>query len=229
MPRGVKKENLPEKVCVVCNRPFTWRKKWERCWDEVTTCSKSCNSARKQLKGASGGSQKDENSAAEDTLDIGQNNANVEVKTDADLRQERKAAVKAAKALKRAKREGAATGEVGQKSCDTCSKGSDLLVRCQVDETKAWRLVCGKCWKVASGGVPDGDAAHPHYRYGGLWKNRAVKGSSREYSTDATDTPEGLQEEDDDDSDAEMEQLVASMNHVDVDSPIGIEAAGRVH
>lgn len=27
MPRGVKKENLPEKVCVTCNRPFTWRKK----------------------------------------------------------------------------------------------------------------------------------------------------------------------------------------------------------
>eukprot|EP00956_Cyclotella_meneghiniana_P039271 scaffold168466_cov88-Cyclotella_meneghiniana.AAC.3 len=45
--RGVKKENLPSKVCVVCNRPFTWRKKWERCWDEVTTCSKSCNSKRK--------------------------------------------------------------------------------------------------------------------------------------------------------------------------------------
>jgi hypothetical protein len=30
MTRGVKKENLPSKMCVVCNRPFTWRKKWER-------------------------------------------------------------------------------------------------------------------------------------------------------------------------------------------------------
>lgn len=50
MPRGVKKENLPEKVCVVCNRPFTWRKKWERCWDEVTTCSKSCNAKRRAAK-----------------------------------------------------------------------------------------------------------------------------------------------------------------------------------
>ena len=48
MPRGVKKENLPEKVCVTCGRPFTWRKKWERCWDEVTTCSKSCNAARRR-------------------------------------------------------------------------------------------------------------------------------------------------------------------------------------
>jgi len=48
MPRGVKKENLPQKVCVVCGRPFTWRKKWERCWDEVTTCSKSCNARRRK-------------------------------------------------------------------------------------------------------------------------------------------------------------------------------------
>jgi len=50
MPRGVKKENLPQKVCVTCERPFTWRKKWEKCWDEVTTCSKSCNGKRKNLK-----------------------------------------------------------------------------------------------------------------------------------------------------------------------------------
>lgn len=41
------KGNLPTKVCIVCNRPFTWRKKWERCWDEVTCCSKSCNSKRR--------------------------------------------------------------------------------------------------------------------------------------------------------------------------------------
>lgn len=47
MPNGVKKENLPTKVCVNCNRPFNWRKKWERCWDEVTTCSKSCNRQRR--------------------------------------------------------------------------------------------------------------------------------------------------------------------------------------
>jgi hypothetical protein len=41
------KSNLPEKICVVCGRPFTWRKKWERCWDEVTCCSKSCNAKRR--------------------------------------------------------------------------------------------------------------------------------------------------------------------------------------
>ncbi|KAK1745572.1 hypothetical protein QTG54_003496 [Skeletonema marinoi] len=44
------KSNLPEKICVVCNRPFTWRKKWERSWDEVTCCSKSCNAKRRSMK-----------------------------------------------------------------------------------------------------------------------------------------------------------------------------------
>ncbi|NBR48007.1 DUF2256 domain-containing protein, partial [bacterium] len=33
--KGVKKQNLPTKICVVCARPFAWRKKWERCWEEV--------------------------------------------------------------------------------------------------------------------------------------------------------------------------------------------------
>ena len=41
--------NLPTKICVHCQRPFTWRKKWERNWDEVTTCSKSCNSKRRAM------------------------------------------------------------------------------------------------------------------------------------------------------------------------------------
>ncbi|KAG5185138.1 hypothetical protein JKP88DRAFT_138859, partial [Tribonema minus] len=50
MPRGVKKSDLPFKICTICNRPFNWRKKWESCWDEVTTCSKSCNSARRKVK-----------------------------------------------------------------------------------------------------------------------------------------------------------------------------------
>lgn len=42
------KENLPSKICLVCGRPFSWRKKWERCWDEVTCCSKRCNSERRK-------------------------------------------------------------------------------------------------------------------------------------------------------------------------------------
>jgi len=37
-----KKPHLPEKVCPVCERPFTWRKKWEKNWDEVKYCSERC-------------------------------------------------------------------------------------------------------------------------------------------------------------------------------------------
>ncbi|WP_225034669.1 DUF2256 domain-containing protein [Winogradskyella sp. SM1960] len=40
--RGVKKENLPSKLCPVCQRPFTWRKKWERDWEHVNYCSNKC-------------------------------------------------------------------------------------------------------------------------------------------------------------------------------------------
>ncbi|WP_122563141.1 DUF2256 domain-containing protein, partial [Pseudomonas viridiflava] len=29
----MKKSELPVKTCVVCGLPFTWRKKWARCWD----------------------------------------------------------------------------------------------------------------------------------------------------------------------------------------------------
>ena len=45
--RGVKKENLPKKICVVCNRPFTWRKKWEKVWDDVLYCSDHCRKHKK--------------------------------------------------------------------------------------------------------------------------------------------------------------------------------------
>ncbi|MDG1252592.1 MAG: DUF2256 domain-containing protein [Schleiferiaceae bacterium] len=39
---GHKKSNLPSKVCVVCLRPFTWRKKWQRDWENVKYCSERC-------------------------------------------------------------------------------------------------------------------------------------------------------------------------------------------
>ncbi len=45
MPKGVKKADLPTKPCLACGRPFTWRKKWERVWDEVKYCSDRCRSA----------------------------------------------------------------------------------------------------------------------------------------------------------------------------------------
>lgn len=84
----------------------------------------------------------------------------------------RKEAKKLAKSLKRLKRESNADPSVGKKPCHICSKQVDLLIRCQVDESQAWKMVCGSCWKGVSGGVTDGDANHPHYKYGGLWKNR---------------------------------------------------------
>ncbi|AIJ37245.1 Zinc finger protein [Flavobacterium psychrophilum] len=29
---------------MVCNKPFAWRKKWEKVWDEVKYCSDKCRS-----------------------------------------------------------------------------------------------------------------------------------------------------------------------------------------
>ncbi|TVR84743.1 MAG: DUF2256 domain-containing protein [Saprospirales bacterium] len=29
-------------MCLICNRPFKWRKKWERDWELVKYCSKRC-------------------------------------------------------------------------------------------------------------------------------------------------------------------------------------------
>ena len=40
------KRDLPVKTCPVCGRPFTWRKKWERCWEEVRHCSEKCRRRR---------------------------------------------------------------------------------------------------------------------------------------------------------------------------------------
>ena len=41
------KKNLEHKTCLHCKKPFAWRKKWERSWDEVRFCSKSCKSDAK--------------------------------------------------------------------------------------------------------------------------------------------------------------------------------------
>ncbi|NBR34749.1 MAG: DUF2256 domain-containing protein [Rhodobacteraceae bacterium] len=45
-----KKSDLPEKMCVVCNRPFQWRKKWEKVWDDVKYCSKACAGRKHTIK-----------------------------------------------------------------------------------------------------------------------------------------------------------------------------------
>ncbi|MCX6294182.1 MAG: DUF2256 domain-containing protein [Sphingobacteriales bacterium] len=44
--KSVKKENLPSKICLACNRLFTWRKKWEKNWNEVKYCSDKCRNKR---------------------------------------------------------------------------------------------------------------------------------------------------------------------------------------
>ncbi|WP_091626355.1 DUF2256 domain-containing protein [Maribacter orientalis] len=36
------KENLATKICATCSRPFTWRKKWEKNWEDVKYCSEKC-------------------------------------------------------------------------------------------------------------------------------------------------------------------------------------------
>ena len=48
--RGLKKEHLPEKICLVCLKPFSWRKKWEKVWTEVKYCSEKCRRIKKFVK-----------------------------------------------------------------------------------------------------------------------------------------------------------------------------------
>lgn len=36
------KATIPEKPCAACGRPFSWRRKWARDWDQVKTCSDRC-------------------------------------------------------------------------------------------------------------------------------------------------------------------------------------------
>jgi hypothetical protein len=45
--KQIKKQHLPEKTCPVCGRPFSWRKKWERNWEQVRYCSKKCSVLKK--------------------------------------------------------------------------------------------------------------------------------------------------------------------------------------
>jgi hypothetical protein len=45
-----RKADLPEKICGACGRPFTWRKKWAKVWDEVKTCSDRCKGELRRLE-----------------------------------------------------------------------------------------------------------------------------------------------------------------------------------
>lgn len=41
-----RKSDLLTKACAACGRPFAWRKKWARVWEQVRYCSDRCRAAR---------------------------------------------------------------------------------------------------------------------------------------------------------------------------------------
>ena len=44
--------DLPSKDCATCGLPFTWRKKWEKDWDEVKFCSDRCRRSKNSVVAA---------------------------------------------------------------------------------------------------------------------------------------------------------------------------------
>ncbi len=40
------KKEKQTKPCMRCGRSIEWRKKWERCWDEIRYCSDACRSTK---------------------------------------------------------------------------------------------------------------------------------------------------------------------------------------
>ncbi|MDB2492188.1 DUF2256 domain-containing protein [Gammaproteobacteria bacterium] len=41
-----KKATLPSKICLICQKEFKWRKKWEKDWKEVKYCSERCKRSK---------------------------------------------------------------------------------------------------------------------------------------------------------------------------------------
>jgi len=41
-----RKADLPQKICAACGRPFAWRRKWARDWEQVRYCSAACRDGR---------------------------------------------------------------------------------------------------------------------------------------------------------------------------------------
>jgi len=174
LDRGTVKDS---KLCAHCRRPFTWRKKWERCWDEVQTCSNACKRERKlQLQRESKGDD-----AREGAVSGG------EELVDSD-----------AEALRAKPVSGTHISSKDQegdraKVCDVCGERVQLAYRCRWDATKIWRFVCRPCWPKISQqnylemrnlGAADAlvavdgaevlkglVAGNPHYVYGGTWKS----------------------------------------------------------
>ncbi|MFD2190860.1 DUF2256 domain-containing protein [Pistricoccus aurantiacus] len=46
-----RKQDLPQKQCAQCLRPFRWRRKWARCWQEVRYCSERCRRDARRSRG----------------------------------------------------------------------------------------------------------------------------------------------------------------------------------
>ncbi|MDJ0935937.1 MAG: DUF2256 domain-containing protein [Kiloniellales bacterium] len=44
-----RKAELPRKLCARCGRPFAWRRKWARVWEQVRYCSERCRRSRVTL------------------------------------------------------------------------------------------------------------------------------------------------------------------------------------
>ena len=44
--------DVPSKPCATCGRTITWRKKWERDWEQVRFCSDACRAHKPGEQGA---------------------------------------------------------------------------------------------------------------------------------------------------------------------------------
>ena len=42
----------PDKICPVCNRPFSWRRKWSKDWHAVRYCSQRCRRNKRYINEA---------------------------------------------------------------------------------------------------------------------------------------------------------------------------------
>lgn len=45
-PEAVTASQHADKICGACGRRITWRKRWERSWDEIRFCSDGCRARR---------------------------------------------------------------------------------------------------------------------------------------------------------------------------------------
>jgi hypothetical protein len=53
MPKMRRKSALREKICAAYGRPFVWRKKWTKDWDQVKTYSDRCKGELRRKRNGS--------------------------------------------------------------------------------------------------------------------------------------------------------------------------------